>query len=122
MFTLDIQGSSRFSLTVMASTKDPLPGWVDNLNGPMAMYAAAQKGILQVLPFNNTALDTIPVDSATKIILLASWLKGIAKSIRYSYKPVAKQKKGISRLIPNPEIDFLTNSVSLCVDASFELF
>lgn len=66
---------------VVGSFKDPLPGWVDNLNGPMALYAAGQKGVLRAVPFAN-AVDTIPVDSVTQIILLASWLKGLGKPIR----------------------------------------
>lgn len=67
---------------VLASLRDPLPGWVDNLNGPMAMFAAGCKGILRAWPHGNAVMDTVPVDVATKIILLASWLKGIGKPLR----------------------------------------
>lgn len=67
---------------MVCSLVDPIPGWVDNFNGPFALAAAGYKGIFRVWPYGNTFLNTIPVDVATKMVLLASWCKGIGKSLR----------------------------------------
>lgn len=70
------------AFAVTCSLTDPLPGWVDNFNGPIGITAAGYKGIIRVWPYGNTFLNTIPVDVAIKLLLLASWLKGIGKPLR----------------------------------------
>lgn len=77
---------------MIGSRYDPLPGWMDNLNGPAGLWAAAYKGILRAYPLGDAVMDTIPVDFATKIMLLASWKKGIGKPIRCKLNMLGKRK------------------------------
>lgn len=54
--------------------KEPLVGWVDNLNGPVGVFMAAGKGVLRsTLADEEVATDFIPVDIVANAILLASW-------------------------------------------------
>lgn len=56
--------------------QEPLPGWVDNLNGPVGIMVAAAKGVLRTLLCNGELSgECIPVDFACNGII------GIAKSV-----------------------------------------
>ena len=55
---------------------EPLPGWVDNLNGPVGIMIAAAKGVLRTLMVNGEfSGECIPVDFAI------NGLVGIAKKV-----------------------------------------
>ncbi|XP_034249183.1 fatty acyl-CoA reductase 1-like isoform X2 [Thrips palmi] len=63
---------------VVTSHSDPLPGWIDNLNGAAGIVVANLKGVMRYVNVNlDMALDSVPVDVATKLIVLASWSKGL---------------------------------------------
>lgn len=48
---------------VVAAWKDPLPGWVDNLNGPTGMITGAASGILRsIMVTPDNVADIVPVD------------------------------------------------------------
>ncbi len=55
---------------VGASWREPFPGWIDNFNGPTALFAAIGKGILRTMlgNFNSTA-DIIPVDIPVNLMV-----------------------------------------------------
>lgn len=69
---------------VGASWKEPFPGWIDNFNGPTALFAAIGKGILRTMMgnFNSTA-DIIPVDIPVNMMIAAGWYTGAKKSQDY---------------------------------------
>lgn len=48
---------------VVAAWKEPLPGWIDNLNGPTGLLLAIGKGLLRTM-YCNTSIkaDIVPVD------------------------------------------------------------
>ncbi|CAH1786735.1 unnamed protein product [Owenia fusiformis] len=59
---------------VTASWQEPMPGWIDNLNGPSGMYIAAGKGLLKsVLCDSDAVADIIPVDMPTNMLILVGW-------------------------------------------------
>uniref|UniRef100_A0A1B6CB27 Fatty acyl-CoA reductase n=1 Tax=Clastoptera arizonana TaxID=38151 RepID=A0A1B6CB27_9HEMI len=59
---------------VTASWKGPLPGWVDNLNGPTGILAGAGKGILRtLLCYRDLIADLIPVDIAINLMITVAW-------------------------------------------------
>jgi fatty acyl-CoA reductase len=59
---------------VGASWEEPLPGWIDNLNGPTGLLAAIGKGLLVVMHGNvSCTADVIPVDTATNAIIAVAW-------------------------------------------------
>lgn len=59
---------------VGASWKEPIPGWVDNYNGPTGILTAVGKGVLRVMKGSGTATaDLLPVDVAANMIITACW-------------------------------------------------
>ncbi|KAM0727958.1 putative fatty acyl-CoA reductase [Formica fusca] len=60
------------------SLRDPIPGWIDNFNGPMGLITAGGKGILRVAYANNyTQQNDIPVDTVINTIILVIWKLGL---------------------------------------------
>lgn len=51
--------------TVSPSAFEPVPGWVDNLNGPTGLMVGAAKGVIRsmLIDLNNKS-EIIPVDYA----------------------------------------------------------
>jgi len=66
---------------VGASWREPFPGWIDNFNGPTALFAAIGKGILRSMcgSFNCTA-DIIPVDVPVNLMIASAWYTGSKKT------------------------------------------
>lgn len=63
---------------VISTVQDPVPGWLDNFNGPVGMMVGGGKGILRVVRTRpDMAGDFLPVDVAIKIMLLATWKRGL---------------------------------------------
>lgn len=57
---------------VGASWQEPFPGWIDNYNGPTALFAACGKGILRsIIGDKKLAADLIPVDYTANMIIAA---------------------------------------------------
>ncbi|XP_052127246.1 fatty acyl-CoA reductase 1-like [Frankliniella occidentalis] len=57
---------------VVGAMKEPMPGWVDNLNGPMALCVGVSKGLIHTaLADENSVMDMVPVDIAVNGIILA---------------------------------------------------
>ncbi|XP_026465065.1 fatty acyl-CoA reductase 1-like [Ctenocephalides felis] len=62
---------------VTSMWKEPLPGWADNLNGPVGLSLATGKGFLRVMQADpNHILDNMPVDLVVNGMMTASWKKG----------------------------------------------
>lgn len=58
----------------MPSVHDPIPGWVDNLYGPMGLLTAGGKGILMSMYGNGDVnADLIPVDMIINGLLVAAY-------------------------------------------------
>ncbi|XP_045770546.1 fatty acyl-CoA reductase 1-like [Maniola jurtina] len=65
---------------VLASVKEPAPGWIENFNGPVGLIVASGKGILRTLYADPLVSgDYIPVDVAIKGFIAASWTRGTKK-------------------------------------------
>ncbi|XP_054161213.1 putative fatty acyl-CoA reductase CG5065 [Oppia nitens] len=59
---------------VTASWKEPMSGWVDNLNGPTGLITAAGKGILRSMNYNSKATaDIVPVDIVINLMIAIVW-------------------------------------------------
>ena len=61
---------------VVGALKEPLPGWIDNVNGPIGILLAFAVGVNKTMycdPNNN--LDMVPVDMCIKGIITAAWKK-----------------------------------------------
>ncbi|XP_054164907.1 putative fatty acyl-CoA reductase CG5065 isoform X2 [Oppia nitens] len=59
---------------VTASWREPLRGWVDNINGPTGLILASGKGVLRTMLFNSKACaDLIPVDTVINLMISVAW-------------------------------------------------
>ncbi|XP_044736051.1 fatty acyl-CoA reductase 1-like [Chrysoperla carnea] len=68
---------------VVASQKEPIPGWVDNFNGPMGLVTGVLSGVLHTVYIDTKKnLDWVPVDIAIKGMITAAWYKALEKSDR----------------------------------------
>ena len=58
---------------VGAALKEPLPGWIDNYNGPTAVFSAIGKGILRsIIGKSQCVFDIIPVEYPTNMMIVAA--------------------------------------------------
>lgn len=109
---------------VGASWREPFPGWIDNFNGPTALFAAMGKGILRTMMGNSTSTaDLIPVDVTCNFLIVSAWYTGTRKPAdikvynnttgqikrltwgmveRYSYESLIKNPLENVFLVPDP--------------------
>ncbi|XP_046466382.1 putative fatty acyl-CoA reductase CG5065 isoform X1 [Neodiprion pinetum] len=65
---------------VTPAWKEPLPGWVDSLNGPVGLIVAGSKGVLRSMHCNgNYHAEVVPVDLAINALIVISVKIGTAK-------------------------------------------
>ncbi|XP_038219939.1 putative fatty acyl-CoA reductase CG5065 [Zerene cesonia] len=65
---------------VTASIKEPIPGWIDNLNGPTGIIVGAGKGVIRTMYCDITRLaDTVPVDVTINACILLAYLNGMKR-------------------------------------------
>jgi len=59
---------------VSAAWREPIPGWVDNLNGPTGLIVGAGKGMLRTLHCKGELVaDLIPVDIPINLLIVSAW-------------------------------------------------
>jgi len=59
---------------VTPSYKEPVPGWVDSLNGPVGVIVAAGKGVIRsMLCCPDYEAEVVPVDIAINALILIAW-------------------------------------------------
>ncbi|TDG39987.1 hypothetical protein AWZ03_013592 [Drosophila navojoa] len=59
---------------IVASHKEPVTGWIDNLYGPIALLYGVAIGVLRVAPVNKQAPSNfVPVDGCSNLALAAAW-------------------------------------------------
>ncbi|XP_023673586.1 fatty acyl-CoA reductase 1-like isoform X2 [Paramormyrops kingsleyae] len=65
---------------IVASWREPFPGWIDNLNGPSGVLVAAGKGVMRTMMADNNAVaDIIPVDVVINLMLAAGWYTAVQR-------------------------------------------
>ncbi|XP_037813458.1 putative fatty acyl-CoA reductase CG8306 [Lucilia sericata] len=71
---------------VLNAFMEPVPGWIDNMNGPLAAMVGLSVGILPMLYCNaNMKMDCIPVDLVTKLTVVAGYKLGL-QTLRKEHK------------------------------------
>lgn len=61
-----------------ASLKEPVPGWVDNLNGPTGLMVGAGKGVVRSMHCNaKYNADLVPCDLIANAIIALAWRVGV---------------------------------------------
>ncbi|XP_073965239.1 putative fatty acyl-CoA reductase CG5065 [Choristoneura fumiferana] len=62
---------------VTAALKEPMPGWVDNLNGPTGVLVGAGKGVIRTMHLKESLkADMIPVDLVVNGCILVAYNTG----------------------------------------------
>ncbi|XP_066246160.1 fatty acyl-CoA reductase wat-like [Euwallacea similis] len=65
---------------VIAAIKDPIPGYIDNFNGPVGLHLAGATGLLRsVYGDIDIITDHCFVDNIIKLMLVSIWEKGISR-------------------------------------------
>ena len=71
---------SRNFVSVTPTIQEPLPGWVDSLNGPVGVLVGAGKGVIRsMLCHPDNRAEVIPVDIAINAIIAATWRRATTK-------------------------------------------
>ncbi|KAJ4443859.1 hypothetical protein ANN_05646 [Periplaneta americana] len=69
---------------VTPAWKEPLPGWVDNLNGPIGLLVGGGKGVIRSMHCRGEYhAEVVPVDLAINALVAIAWRTG-AFDTRYS--------------------------------------
>lgn len=64
-----------------ASYKEPVPGWIDNMNGITGLMIGAGKGVIRSMLCNADIMsDLIPCDMAVNATIALAWQVGMEKS------------------------------------------
>lgn len=59
---------------VTAAFKEPLPGWVDGVNGPTTFIIMTGRGLLRtMLVYEGSVVDWMPVDLVVNLLIAAAW-------------------------------------------------
>ncbi|XP_043486970.1 fatty acyl-CoA reductase wat-like [Polistes fuscatus] len=67
---------------VISTYQEPLPGWVDNFNGPMGITAGAEKGLIKSHHCDGSVkVCLVPGDLTTNALIVSAW--DIANNRRY---------------------------------------
>ncbi|EDW60377.1 fatty acyl-CoA reductase wat [Drosophila virilis] len=60
--------------SIVATNKEPISGWIDNIYGPIAILYGVSYGILRVAPLNlNAESNIVPVDGCANLVLSCAW-------------------------------------------------
>ncbi|XP_043486959.1 fatty acyl-CoA reductase wat-like [Polistes fuscatus] len=59
---------------VISTYREPIPGWVDNLNGPMGIFAGAAKGLIRSHHCDESVkVCIVPGDLSTNALIVSAW-------------------------------------------------
>ncbi|KAL0125701.1 hypothetical protein PUN28_004638 [Cardiocondyla obscurior] len=90
---------------VIPSYQEPMPGWVDNLNGPTGLMVGAGKGVIRSMHCNGDYhAEVIPVDFATNTIITIAYKLGTEWQNTQKSIPVVNITQGNVRPITWGEV------------------
>ncbi len=65
---------------ITAAWREPMPGWIDNYNGPSGYLVVSGKGVLRTMYVHQNKLcDIVPVDIVTNTCIVSSWFTSIKR-------------------------------------------
>lgn len=63
---------------VFSAWKEPIPGWIEGMNGPTGLAIGAARGVIRSMHCNPTYnVDAIPVDVTINGMIAVAWQRGI---------------------------------------------
>ncbi|KAL7738540.1 hypothetical protein ACLKA6_006845 [Drosophila palustris] len=82
--------------SIIATSREPVPGWIDNIYGPIAMIYGAAIGVLRVAPvLGKGRSNIVPVDFCANVVLASAWKTA---------KEAAERKSQTQTPLPPPTI------------------
>ncbi|XP_046382883.1 fatty acyl-CoA reductase 1-like isoform X2 [Ischnura elegans] len=82
---------------VTSAIQEPLPGWLDNFNGPVGLLIASGKGVVRTVLLNESFIaDYCPVDVCVKGVIGAAWYRATSSK----FPALTPQKEVIPEVIP----------------------
>jgi hypothetical protein len=70
-----------FLVAVIPTWKEPMPGWVDSLNGPIGIMVGGGKGVIRSMYCKGDYLaQVIPVDGAINGLITIAWWTGTSRN------------------------------------------
>ncbi|XP_044260168.1 putative fatty acyl-CoA reductase CG5065 [Tribolium madens] len=88
---------------IMPVLKEPIPGWTDNINGPMGLLIAAGKGVLRTMYCKGEAYaDYVPVDIVVNVMLCSACDRIVLKNsnrVFYNVTSSAEYKLTFQELV-----------------------
>ena len=70
---------------VAAAWKEPIPGWIDNLNGATGLIVGAGKGLIRsILCQREKIADLIPVDVPINLMIAVGWYTAVKRCDTYT--------------------------------------
>uniref|UniRef100_A0A182M294 Fatty acyl-CoA reductase n=1 Tax=Anopheles culicifacies TaxID=139723 RepID=A0A182M294_9DIPT len=80
---------------VIPTWREPIPGWTDNINGPVGLLIGAGKGVIRSMYCNSDGYgDYLPVDFAVSAMCVCTW----------NYVANQDHKRNIYHLVSSAEI------------------
>lgn len=74
---------------VTAALQEPIPGWVDSLNGPTGILIASGKGVLRSMMCNDkTHAEVVPVDLCVNALILLAYKRTLLTPAETATTPV----------------------------------
>ncbi|XP_013107128.1 putative fatty acyl-CoA reductase CG5065 [Stomoxys calcitrans] len=81
---------------VTAAWREPLPGWVESINGPTGLIIGGARGVIRTMYCNPDNSSTIiPVDTAINGMIVAGYKKCIQKSITTEFVNLSVANKSL---------------------------
>jgi hypothetical protein len=72
-------------LPVTATWREPVPGWVENLNGPTGLLVGAGKGVIRSMHCRaEYSADLMPCDMAINAIIILAWRVANLRFVGYN--------------------------------------
>lgn len=69
---------------VISALNEPMPGWIENFNGPTGLLVASAAGILRTTYCDaDIPCDYIPVDTAIRAMIVAAWKRATCSNDRF---------------------------------------
>jgi fatty acyl-CoA reductase len=66
---------------VVPAWKEPMPGWVDSLNGPIGLLVGGGKGVIRSMYCKGDyGAQVIPVDMAINGLMVIAWSIGTSQN------------------------------------------
>ena len=63
-----------FSISVISAWKEPVPGWIDNMNGPTMGVLGSSLGMLRCGNVDGEKVsDMVPVDAVVNALIAVAW-------------------------------------------------